>query len=49
VVPEANAEALRALRQRGFRVVDHVVRMRLGEPVDWHPEGIWGAFNLAWG
>jgi hypothetical protein len=49
VVPEANVEAMRALRQRGFRVVDHVVRMRLGEPVHWRPEGIWGAFNLAWG
>jgi hypothetical protein len=49
VVPEANDEALAALRQRGFRVVDHVLRMRSGEPVDWHPEGIWGAFNLAWG
>lgn len=49
VVPEANAEAIRALRERGFREVDHVVRMRRGAPVAWRPDGIWGAFNLAWG
>lgn len=49
VVPEANAEAMRALRERGFREVDHVVRMRLGEPVAWRPDAVWGAFNLAWG
>jgi ribosomal protein S18 acetylase RimI-like enzyme len=45
-VPAANAAALAALGERGFGVVGRTERMRLGPPVAWRPDAIWGVFNL---
>ncbi len=45
-VPAANGPALAALGERAFGVVGRTERMRLGPPVAWHPEAIWGVFNL---
>jgi GNAT superfamily N-acetyltransferase len=37
------------LRAAGWHEEDSGVRMIRGEPLDWHPEGIWGQFNGALG
>jgi GNAT superfamily N-acetyltransferase len=37
------------LRAAGWQEEDSGVRMIRGEPLDWHPEGIWGQFNGALG
>jgi GNAT superfamily N-acetyltransferase len=48
-LPDANETGIDALRRWGFRPVNHAERMRLGPPVDWHPEQLFGMFNLFWG
>ena len=48
-LPDANERGIAALRQWGFRPVNHAERMRLGPAVDWHPEQLFGMFNLFWG
>jgi GNAT superfamily N-acetyltransferase len=45
-VPAANAAALAALAERSFGVVGRTERMRLGPPLAWRPDAIWGVFNL---
>ena len=49
VVPTANAVATEALRRWSLQGSDAGERMRLGPPVDWHPERQFGLFNLFWG
>lgn len=49
VVPDANAAARDALRTWGFARLNDAARMRLGPPVDWHPERQFGLWNLFWG
>jgi predicted N-acetyltransferase YhbS len=49
VVPAANAAAADALRRWAFQGVNAGERMRLGSPVEWHPERQFGLFNLFWG
>ncbi|MFL5844993.1 MAG: GNAT family N-acetyltransferase [Solirubrobacteraceae bacterium] len=48
-LPDENTTAVRALESWGFRAVNHAERMRLGPPVGWHPEGLFGMYNLFWG
>ncbi len=48
-LPDANLAGVAALRGWGFRPVNHAERMRLGPPLDWHPEQLFGMFNLFWG
>ncbi len=48
-LPDANSAGIEILRGWGFRPVNHAERMRLGPPVDWHPERVYGMFNLFWG
>jgi len=48
-LPDDNAAGVRALERWGFRAVNHAERMRLGPRVDWHPEQLFGMFNLFWG
>jgi hypothetical protein len=45
-VPEANEPAVAWLRQNGYRVDMRTPRMRLGPPVPWRPEAIFGAISL---
>ncbi len=49
VVPEANAAAVDALVARGCAERPAQARMRLGAPVGWRPEAVWGVFNLFFG
>ena len=49
VVPTANEAATDALRRWSLQGSDAGERMRLGPPVDWHPERQFGLFNLFWG
>jgi hypothetical protein len=37
------------LRAAGWHEESSGVRMIRGEPLDWHPEAIWGQFNGALG
>jgi hypothetical protein len=48
-LPDANRAGVTALRSWGFRPVNHAERMRLGPELDWHPERLFGMFNLFWG
>jgi hypothetical protein len=48
-VPEANAPAIRALRERGQAERSRATRMRLGQPPPWRPEAVFSTFNLFWG
>jgi hypothetical protein len=48
-LPDENAAGVRALEHWGFRAVNHAERMRLGPRVDWHPDRLFGMFNLFWG
>jgi hypothetical protein len=48
-LPDANEAGVAALRNWGFRPVNHAERMRLGPEIAWHPEQLYGMFNLFWG
>lgn len=48
-LPDANEPGIAALRRWGFRPVNHAERMRLGPPLEWNPEQVFGMFNLFWG
>ncbi|MDX6640786.1 MAG: hypothetical protein QOF12_1797 [Solirubrobacteraceae bacterium] len=48
-LPDANEAAVAALEHWGFQAVNHAERMRLGPPVPWHPEQLFGMYNLFWG
>ena len=48
-VPDANAEATRALRAWGMRPINAATRMRLGPPPAYDPARVFGMFNLFWG
>jgi GNAT superfamily N-acetyltransferase len=48
-IPEANTTAARAMAGRGYEEVAGTQRMRLGPPVDWRPDLIFGVFNPFWG
>jgi GNAT superfamily N-acetyltransferase len=48
-VPAGNRTGLRALEAAGFRERSVTTRMRLGSPLPWRPEAVFGAHNLFWG
>ncbi len=48
-LPDANAAGVAALQRWGFTAVNHAERMALGPPPTWHPEHVFGMFNLFWG
>lgn len=48
-LPDDNAAGVNALERWGFRPVNHAERMRLGPELDWHPEQLFGMYNLFWG
>ena len=48
-LPDANAEALRALRAWGLRPINQATRMRLGPAPAYAPGRVFGMFNLFWG
>ncbi len=48
-VLESNVRGREALRAAGWHEEIGNVRMVRGEPLDWHPEEIWGQFNGALG
>jgi hypothetical protein len=48
-LPDDNAVGVAALERWGFRPVNHAERMRLGPPLDWRPQQLFGMYNLFWG
>jgi GNAT superfamily N-acetyltransferase len=48
-VPEANRHAVDAMLARGYEEVAGTERMRLGPPVPWRPDLVFGVFNPFWG
>jgi GNAT superfamily N-acetyltransferase len=48
-IPEANTAAARAMAGRGYEEVAGTQRMRLGPPVEWRPDLVFGVFNPFWG
>ena len=48
-IPDANTAAVRAMHQRGYEEVAGTERMRLGPPVEWRPDLVFGVFNPFWG
>ena len=48
-LPDANAEATRALRAWGMRPINAATRMRLGPAPAYDPARVFGMFNLFWG
>jgi GNAT superfamily N-acetyltransferase len=48
-VPAGNRAGLLALEAAGFRERSVTTRMRLGPPLPWRPEAVFGAHNLFWG
>lgn len=48
-LPDANEAGVAALQRWAFRPVNHAERMRLGPPLPWSPDGLFGMFNLFWG
>jgi GNAT superfamily N-acetyltransferase len=48
-VVEENAPGLAALEASGLAPIWSAPRLIRGEPLDWHPEWIWGQFNHAMG
>jgi hypothetical protein len=48
-VPAGNRTALLALEAAGFQQRLVTTRMRLGPPLPWRPEAVFGAHNLFWG
>jgi GNAT superfamily N-acetyltransferase len=48
-LPDANADAVRALRAWGFQPINAATRMRLGPALAYAPARVFGMFNLFWG
>jgi GNAT superfamily N-acetyltransferase len=48
-IPDANTAAMRAMNGRGYEEVAGTQRMRLGPPVTWRPDLVFGVFNPFWG
>lgn len=48
-LPDANADAVRALRAWGFQPINQATRMRLGPGPAYDPARVFGMFNLFWG
>jgi GNAT superfamily N-acetyltransferase len=48
-LPDANADAVRALRAWGFQAINGATRMRLGPRPPFDPTKVFGMFNLFWG
>jgi GNAT superfamily N-acetyltransferase len=48
-LPDANADAVRALRAWGFQAINSATRMRLGPAPAYQPTRLFGMFNLFWG
>jgi predicted N-acetyltransferase YhbS len=48
-LPDANADAVRALRAWGFQSINQATRMRLGPRPSFDPARVFGMFNLFWG
>jgi GNAT superfamily N-acetyltransferase len=48
-LPDANSDAVRALRAWGFQSINHATRMRLGPEPAFEPARVFGMFNLFWG
>jgi predicted N-acetyltransferase YhbS len=48
-LPDANADAVRALRAWGFQAINQATRMRLGPRPAYDPARVFGMFNLFWG
>ena len=48
-IPGANTAAVQAMAGRGYEEVPGTQRMRLGPPVDWRPDLVFGVFNPFWG
>jgi GNAT superfamily N-acetyltransferase len=48
-LPDANADAVRALRAWGFQAINEATRMRLGPRPAYDPARVFGMFNLFWG
>jgi GNAT superfamily N-acetyltransferase len=48
-LPAGNRAGLLALAAAGFRERSGTTRMRLGPPLRWRPESVFGAHNLFWG
>jgi N-acetylglutamate synthase-like GNAT family acetyltransferase len=48
-LPDANADAVRALRAWGFQSINQATRMRLGPDPGFEPTRMFGMFNLFWG
>jgi len=48
-LPSGNRTGLLALEAAGFRERSGTTRMRLGPPLPWRPEAVFGAHNLFWG
>jgi ribosomal protein S18 acetylase RimI-like enzyme len=48
-LPDANADAVRALRAWGFQAINTATRMRLGPAPAYDPARVFGMFNLFWG
>lgn len=48
-LPDANADAVRALRAWGFQSINEAMRMRFGPPPPFEPARVFGMYNLFWG
>lgn len=48
-LPDRNEAGVAALRSWGFSAVNHAERMCLGPHPAWHPDRVFGMFNLFWG
>lgn len=48
-VPAGNRAGTRELERRGFAEVAPTLRMRLGPPLAWSPQSVYGVFNPFWG
>jgi GNAT superfamily N-acetyltransferase len=48
-LPAANRPGVLALAATGFQERSRTTRMRLGPPLAWRPEAVFGAHNLFWG
>jgi GNAT superfamily N-acetyltransferase len=48
-LPAGNRAAVAALEAAGFQERARTTRMRLGPPLPWRPEQVFGAHNLFWG
>jgi GNAT superfamily N-acetyltransferase len=48
-LPAGNRAGLLALEAAGFQARSATTRMRLGPPLPWRPQAVFGAHNLFWG